>query len=158
MREIILTQGFKAQVDDEDYEQVSQFNWNVRKDKYTYYAKRNISINGRQRTLDLHVFILGKNGVLKIDHQDGNGLNCQKNNMRFCTNQQNCMNRRKQKNCSSQYKGVSFHKKIGKFIAYIRDNRLLIHLGYFESEIEAAKAYDIRAKELFGEFAYLNFK
>ncbi len=77
MKEIQLTQGKTAIVDDSDYERENQYKWFAYKDKNTFYAKRNVSVNGKQRCLFLHGSILGKKENLKIDHQDGNGLNCQ---------------------------------------------------------------------------------
>jgi len=76
-----------------------------------------------------------------------------------CTVAQNCRNARPRigTNKTSRYKGVSFHKKSKLFTATIRYNKKKYYLGYFKNDIDAAKAYDKKAKELFGEFAYLNF-
>jgi len=57
----------------------------------------------------------------------------------------------------SKYKGVHWHKLHKKWAARITFERKQIHLGYFLSEIEAAKAYDRAAIKYHGEFAYLNF-
>lgn len=160
MKEIKLTQGKVALVDDEDYEKVNCFKWNAIKDRNTFYAKRNIKVsNGlqRQTTIQMQRLIFGYCGILKIDHRDGNGLNNQKSNLRFATTSQNGMNRKPNKCALSKFKGVSFHKRHLKFISSIRINGNSYHLGYFTNEIEAAKAYDVKALELFGEFAYLNF-
>ena len=67
-------------------------------------------------------------------------------------------NRRPIRDGTSKYKGISWHKLSNKWQAYIRINRKKIHLGVFDNEITAAKAYDKQAKRLFGEFAYLNFE
>jgi len=99
---------------------------------------------------------LGTKNNRKTDHQDGNGLNNQRYNIRECTNSQNAMNSQIIRKHSSQFKGVSWFKRDKKWRSYIDYPQK--HIGYFNSEIEAAKAYDMRAKELFGEFAYLNFK
>jgi len=66
------------------------------------------------------------------------------------------MNRQKQGNVSSIYKGVSFYKSYSKWRATIMINSKQVHLGYFVSEIEAAKAYNAKAIELYGEFANIN--
>lgn len=68
------------------------------------------------------------------------------------------MNMRGHKNSSSQYKGVSWHTKELIWISRITFNRKEIYIGRFKDEIEAAKAYDEKAKELFGKFAYLNIQ
>lgn len=155
MKEIILSRGMVALVDDEDFERVNQFKWNAQKGKKTFYASRYIHGSISQRGKKMHQLIMeGK----MSDHIDRNGLNCQKSNLRPCTNQQNQMNRPGRENSSSTYKGVSWQKKIKKWGAYIRVDYKLIHLGFYVSEIEAAKAYDKKALELFSEFAYLNFK
>ena len=89
--------------------------------------------------------------------KDGDGLNNQKANLRICTRSQNKMNGKSYKNSSSKYKGIWWVKKNKKWRVRIRLNNKTIHLGYFKDETEAAKAYDSKAKELFGEFARLNF-
>jgi len=87
-----------------------------------------------------------------IDHVDGNRQNNTLLNLRWATSEQNNSNRKKRENTSSIYKGVSFKKNIGKWAAQIKR----VHLGYFEDEIEAAKVYNQKAVETFGEYAKLN--
>ena len=158
MREIKLTQGQVALVDDEDYERVNQFKWSARKSGNTFYVIRNIRVNGKRKTQLMHVFIMGDNPLkLDIDHIFGDGLNNQKCNLRFCTASQNAMNAKIRKNCSSIYKGVCFHKALQKWMAYIQINGKLTHLGLFKMEIDAARAYDIAVKIHYGEFAHPNF-
>ena len=105
----------------------------------------------------MHGFILNKEDSSQIDHWDRNGLNNQKVNLRPCTGQQNSFNRGKRTGCTSKFKGVHFNKERKKYMLQISVNRRQTYLGLFNSEIEAAKAYDVKALELFGEFAYLNF-
>jgi len=157
MKEIVLTQGKVALVDDEDFEFLNQFKWYAHKQKYTFYAVRNETNpdSKKRKTIKMHRFLLR---VTKpktfVDHKDHNGLNNQKHNLRESTHAQNQMNR----NCYEgfKYKGVSYIK-LNKWRARIKFNQKQIHLGYFTDEIQCAKAYDIKAKELFGEFANLNF-
>lgn len=101
----------------------------------------------------MHIEIMGKRG---IDHRDHNGLNNQKSNLRFCTPSENAMNARKNENSSSVYKGVCFFNRDKKWLAQIQVNGKPIRLGCFASEVEAAKAYNNKAIELFCEFANLN--
>lgn len=155
MREIQLTQGQVALVDDEDYERVNKYKW------YTYrntsgilYAARSLEIG----MLRMHSFIL--NTVKEVDHKDLSGLNNQKENLRFCSKSQNQANtlKRSVNKRTSIYKGVSLNKKTGSWCARLGINYGTIQLGTFKEEIEAALAYDIAALKYFGEFANPNFK
>ena len=91
-----------------------------------------------------------------VDHRDGDKLNNNYENLRWCSYQQNNMNKSKRNNCSSGYKGVSFHKPSQKWRAYIMIDRTQKQLGLFENEKEAARKYNEKAIELFGDFAKLN--
>ena len=159
MKEIELSKFGKnrgkyvALVDEEDFEMLNQFNWCVKKDGCTFYAFRVTIVDGRRTTLYMHCVIMNGKG---IDHRDGNGCNNQKSNLRFCTGSENQMNQRKQKNRSSIYKGVTFNRTDKKWMAQIHINGKNIHLGRFILEVEAAKAYNAKAIELFCEFANLN--
>lgn len=93
---------------------------------------------------------------MQIDHKNDNGLDNRKLNLRVCTSGQNAQNRPSQKGASSKFKGVSWSKKKKKWRSVLHQNDKSIHIGYYDNEIEAACAYDKAAKELFGEFAYLN--
>lgn len=160
MKEIPLSKEGKnrgkyvALVDDEDFERVNQFRWVADVNKNTVYAKRTNCVNGIKhgKTL-MHNFITK---FKKTDHADRNGLNNQGFNLRECTDSQNMMNRGPFKNKSSTYKGVSFNKRYQKWSAEIVLNKKRTFLGYFIDEVVAAKIYNKKAKELFGEFAFLN--
>jgi hypothetical protein len=154
MEEIKLTRGFVALVDDEDYEYINQWKWCVTECKGRRYATRAYKENGKNHYLFLHRVIMQTPINLVVDHMDHNGLNCQKHNMRNCTRKQNLQNKLPQKNSSSKYLGVSYSKEMKKFRADIND----VFLGYFPDELDAAKAYDAKALETYGEYANLNFK
>lgn len=94
---------------------------------------------------------------MNTDHINGNGLDNRRKNIRICTQSQNCQNRRIIYGTASKYKGVSWFRPTGKWRATIKNKRKSISLGYFEKEINAALMYDRKAKELFGEFANVNF-
>lgn len=160
MKMIELTQGMVALVDDEDFERVNQHKWCAKKawgssGCDTFYAERCVFVDGKKIHIRMHWLIMGGKWV---DHVDGNGLNNQKLNIRFCTSQQNSMNRRPYKETSSKLKGVHYYKSKNNWTASIFFNGKKNHLGYFETEKEAAVVYDKKASEYFGEFAYLNFK
>ena len=94
---------------------------------------------------------------MQVDHIDGNGLNNQRNNLRIVTNQQNGMNQKKQRrSTTSRYKGVCWHNKNKGWMAGIKHNRKTIYLGCYETEEEAALAYNTEATRIFGEYAKLN--
>jgi len=151
MKKIPLTQGKFALVDDEDFEYLSQWKWCANKSHNTFYVITNIYKNGKWTIDMMHRLLLdGK----QIDHKDGNGLNNQKKNLRACTHQQNQANRRPTKG-TSKYKGVCCRNK--KWQSYIRIDGKRIHLGYFDSEIDAAMSYDRAALQYFGDFARTNF-
>ena len=158
MKEIKLTQGKLALVDDEYFEYLNQFKWFAHKKKNGFYAERNIPIdNCKQKTQMMHRIILGDiPKILDVDHIDGNGLNNQKYNLRSCTHQQNMMNRKSNKNTSSKYRGVTWDKKTRKWYVSIFTNYKRIYIGYFINEIEAALAYNKAALVAYGSFARLN--
>jgi len=155
MKEIQLSQGKVALVDDEDFERVNQYKWYATKSYNTYYAVRNIAVCKNKQTIQtMHYFIMGEKW---IDHIEHNGLDNQKHNLRPCTNHQNTMNRKLNINASSKYKGVTLYRDNKRWKSQIQFKYKKLNLGLFISEIYAAKAYDEKAKELFGEFANLNF-
>ncbi len=95
--------------------------------------------------------------LMVVDHIDGNKANNCRFNLRNCTRQENQRNRGKATGASSRFKGVYFDKKVRKWCAAITLGRRNVWLGYYTDEMEAARAYDRKAVELFGEFARLNF-
>jgi len=152
---IPLTQDKFAIVDADDYDRLCKYKWYAAKKRRNYYAKRRCP----HGIVAMHRVILNAPRGLVVDHINHNGLDNRKENLRLCTVAQNCRNARPctRPNQWSKYKGVTFHKRRKHFMAAIRYNRKKYFLGYFKNQIDAAKAYDKKARELFGEFAYLNF-
>lgn len=161
MKLIKLTRGLFAQVDDADYEWLNQWKWHAIKSKHTFYVGRNSSRKEGKRTIiKMHRLIMDTPKGMDVDHQDHNGLNCQRHNMRNCTRTQNQAN--KTPRGRSKFLGVlvcgGSGRNKGLITAQIQSNHQKVHLGCFETEEEAAKAYDKAAKLHHGEFANLNFK
>jgi hypothetical protein len=156
MKEIQLTQGKTAIVDDEDFEYLNQWKWYAKHNKYTYYAMRDERINKIKNTVRMHRLILDVPQGLFIDHINHNGFDNRKENLRICTHSQNSMNCKKRENSFSIYKGVTFNKILNNWRATITLNNKQIQIGGFSIAEEAAMAYNQKAVELFGEFAYLN--
>ena len=151
VRYIALTKGKFALVSAIDYDDLNRYKWTASVTGRTCYARR----QSRGVTILMHRQILNAPKGLFVDHFDGNGLNNWRPNLRLCTRRQNCHNSRGYGR--SPYKGVSFSRAAGKWIATINSKGRHYYLGLFDTEIDAALAYDRKAVELFGKFAYLNF-
>ena len=157
MKEIPLTQGLVTQVDDEDYNWLNQWKWCALKSKNTYYAVRNSeTINGKRYNIYMHRVIMKTPKHLQCDHQDQNGLNNQKFNLRHASNTQNQINVTHFN--TSGYRGVTYNKQHEKWRVQITINHKRKHLGYFDNAIKAAERYDRAALKYHGEFAIINFK
>lgn len=153
MREIQLTQGKFAMVDDEDYEKLNKFNYCYNKG----YAARGRTIGKNKRdTITMHKDIIFCPEGMEIDHINGNKLDNRKSNLRICTKQQNQWNCSSTKNSTSKYRGVCFDNGTGKWRAGIMKDGKFIHIGRFFSETEAAIAWNEKAIEICGEYARLN--
>lgn len=161
MKEIELTQGQRAKVDDADFEWLNQWKWYAHWNPGTqsYYAVRMGPRGDRKRkTIHMHRIIMEAAEMQDVDHvHSGDTLNNKRDNLRLCTNAQNHYNQRKLSPASSVLKGVIWCKANHKWQAQIKLAGHQIHLGYFAVERDAALAYDIKARELFGKFALTNF-
>lgn len=156
----MLTRGQVTLVDDEDYEWLNQWKWYAHKGgSGKWYAVRweqDESTKDRI-TVRMHRVIIGAKKGEGADHKDRNSLDNQRHNLRFCTRAQNNQNAALRKDSTSGYKGVSFYELTRRWKATIGYNNKLIHLGYYDTSEEAARVYDAKAVELFGEFAKPNF-
>ncbi len=163
MREIRLTQGKVAIVDDEDYEALSRHKWFAQQGRRTWYAKRDARGEG-QGVVYMHRVVSGAATGVDVDHVSGDGLDNRKQNLRQASRRENCRNQRKRVNASSPFKGVAWHAKAKKWAASINDrvgvsggNASSRHLGLHNDPESAARAYDAAAVIAFGEFAAINF-
>lgn len=154
-KEIQLTQGKVALIDDEDYAEISKHKWGI-SHGYAHRAVSNSEYFSGKTHISMHVQIMKSDGDI-VDHINGNRLDNRKCNLRLCTHRQNIINSKKRSNSASKYKGVNKHQK--GWQVFIWNGVKNIHLGIFEkdNEVEAAKAYDKAAKEMHGKYAHLNF-
>ena len=157
MREVTLSNGMVALVDDEDYELVAGSVWHYALRRNTGYACKNVKKADGKWTQVLMHRALTNFGRAHIDHVDGNGLNNQKSNLRAATVSQNSANARKRRHkTSSPYKGVCWDKHKGKWMAYIQASGARRFVGYFDTDLEAAQAYNRAAVAASGEYAKTN--
>lgn len=159
-RKIPLTQGKFALVDPQDYERLAKYKWHLSKSPTNLYAARwqRAGPGGRRKKIWMHREVIDIPEHLFCDHANGKGLDNRRANLRPATVSQNLCNRQKTKSKTcSKYKGLEFDEIQKKWKARIQYNGRKIYLGSFVSEIDAAKAYDEKAKVLFGQFARYNF-
>lgn len=165
MKEIRISKGLVAMVDDDDYAALSQHNWCARVvPRWPTYAAAHWGrspIPGKKwRKAYMHQVIMGTVGMGRmvcIDHIDGNGLNNQRANLRICTPADNNANSHRKK--TSGYKGV-FHvtdRPLAKpYRVDVTRNGKNHRIGYFAIAEEGAAAYDEAAKRIHGEYALTN--
>jgi len=159
MKEIPLTKGKAAIVDDEDYGGLILHKWFARKRDNLFYAARSECLNGAQREIQMHREILGlqyKDGKL-CDHKNCNGLDNRRNNLRLATSSLNGHNHRMFSTNTSGFRGVTWHKQTKKWQARICVKGVEIYCGTHNTIKSAALAYDRSAEKYFGESARLNF-
>lgn len=155
-KEIPLTQGQVAIVDDWWYEELNQHKWyaNWNETVNCFYAVRGFGFRGRQKIL-MHAVVANTPKGMSTDHINHNTLDNREENVRVCNGMQNSSNRRKQKNNTSGYKGV-FRNGNGWRVMIGIEGKIR-HFGTYPTPEEAARAYDKAAKQLHGEYACLNF-
>jgi hypothetical protein len=152
---------FKVLIDDEDFEKYSKIRWQARNNhgSNVFYIASYVNIDGtkKRKNVELGRYLLNAEDGQIVDHINRDTLDNRKENLRICTIAQNSRNSKKRKdNFTSNYKGVYWKSQHRKYCAQINFNRKKIHLGYFETEDQAAIAYNIAAVKYFGEFARPN--
>lgn len=139
--------------DDEDAPLVAGRTWCVVKRDKTFYAQTTVRVDGRQTKRYMHGLIMDAKGV---DHINRNGLDNRRCNLRVCPPRLQMANQGS-RGGSSRFKGVTWNKRRGKWCAKIQVRGQWHHLGYFDDELDAARAYDEAALAWHGEYACLNF-
>ena len=147
---IPLSQGKFAIIDEEDFEEVSRHKWHIAG------ADRNYALSTSKR-LRMHRLIVKASPGEIVDHANCDGLDNRRENLRITTHALNIANQRPIRGGVSRYKGVSKLRSDESWYAYITKDKKRTHLGSYNSEEEAAMAYDRAAVVLFGEFSRLNF-
>ncbi len=138
-------------------EKVSSFSWNTHSGYARTFSRRLVD-GGKLKSQSMHRLVLDVTDPdVIVDHINGNRLDNRKSNLRFATVAQNAQNRKKVSGGSSIYLGVTYHKRDERWQASVRHDGKRYHAGIHKTEEEAARAYDVKAKELHGEFARLNF-
>jgi len=170
MKIIPLTKGYSTMVDDDQYERLSQYKWHV---QFCKNRKGEISIiyavstrydeNRKLQTVYMHRDIMGiTEKSIKVDHEDHNGLNNCRENLRVCEHRDNMRNRRVPTSNTSGFKGVTWYPKDSRWYAQIHCMGKHHHLGSFpgteEGKLMAAKAYEEAAKIFHAEFACFDIR
>lgn len=154
-REIVLTKGMVAIVDEEDYERAVAFKWSANNCNGRWYARRLVKSGKKRRVVYLHRFLVNAPAGLMVDHKNGNGLDCCRKNMRLATNGQNQSNARMPRNNTTGFLGVG--RVLRRWKAQISINGNKTYLGTYTTAEAAASAYDAKVREIRGEFGRTNF-
>lgn len=157
MKQIRLTKGFITKVDDADYPELSKYKWHAFERRGFIRPRRGSYKNGKEYMIFMYRQIMNAPTGKFVDHINGDTLDNRRENLRLCDNKQNTWNQKIRSTNKSGYKGVYWRNTRNKWISGLRVNGKWLYLGSFTEAKDAAKAYDNKAKELFGEFARLNF-
>lgn len=150
-----LSRGKYALIDAADADRVLAFKWHATSPvRGKSYAARNIRLPDGRKTIQLlHRFLMDPPAGMEVDHKNGDGLDCTRQNMRIATRQQNCANMPKNCRNTSGYVGVTWDKAKRRWRAQIKVSGRMIALGRFDTALEAARARAAFARDVHGEFA-----
>lgn len=150
VKRIPLSDGQYALVDAADYAWLSQYHWHLCSGGYAARSEKG-------KRILMHREIMQPPKGMVVDHVDGSRANNCRGNLRVCTRAENQRNQRKQRGSACGFKGVGYLKGSKRCHAKVVFEGKTVWLGHFDDEVAAARAYDAKAVELFGEFACLNF-
>jgi hypothetical protein len=156
MKEIPLTQGMVAIVEDCDYDELVKHKWFYN----CGYAMRKLTLPSRRVAVRMHRQVLGLSfdDPRFVDHINHDGLDNRHSNLRVCNRTENAHNQISLTG-TSKYKGVHKNVRSSGYVSYsahIRYHKVLVHLGTFSTELDAACAYDAAAEWFFAAFSYYN--
>lgn len=157
VKELPLTKGYVAIVEDEDFDWLSQWKWTAKDCGNTVYGMRKYRKGGRQFTISLHRQIMGNPEGMEVDHEDRNGLNNRRSNLRVVSHKANAYNAKMNSRNTSGFRGVHRNPTRQRWVARIMHEGKSRTLGTFDDIVEAAKAYDQAAREWHGPTAFQNF-
>jgi len=140
-------------VDNQDFEHFNQWRWQL---THKGYVRRCEKREGKVRAFYLHREIKGAKENEEVDHWNGYRHDNTRRNLRFCTDSQNSGNAKCHADAGTPFKGVSFHKASGKWMAQMCGAGRRVYLGLFTDPKSAALAYNVAAQKQWGEFARLN--
>lgn len=138
MAQLQTSTGESVFIDDSDFEKLSKFKW---------YLSNGYAISNEKRKKMHRIILDAKPGEI-VDHVDRNKLNNTRSNLRIVSKEENIHNQKKRSNTKNRFKGVFYQKKLNLWQARCRMNHRDYFLGYFASEIAAAYAYNLKAKEV----------
>lgn len=156
MQKIKLKGGLCAMVDNEDYPYLSRFSWHMSSEKHgrpiTYFTGQ----DGKAKGISMSRFLMTKPSRLRLIYKNKNTLDNRKENIVAVSVELMVHLAEKRKGLSSEYKGVCYHKKREKWIANIDIKGKKVHIGSFNNETDAALAFNVKARDVFGDMAYQN--
>lgn len=155
MKNILLSKGQVAIIDDDDFWELAQWKWNIGGSGYAERTRR-VGEQWHTMIIRMHCWIMRPPKKMEVDHINGNKLDNRRENLRVITSSQNKMNQGVRKNNKLGVKGIYFHEKRKRFIAQIQANGKSFHLGYFVDLESAKAAYSKAVMEHHGEFAHRN--
>lgn len=144
-----LSDGSLFLYSEQDFVKVHLYGWHKSKAGYVVASKK---VDGKWTVVYFHREILGltKSNPEVVDHIDGNPLNNRRENLRIVTQSENLQNASKRSSSTSRYKGVSYYTRDSKWSAQIHHPTLgKLHLGYFDTELQAAEVYNKAARQIF---------
>ena len=148
MKEIKLTRGQYAMVDDKDFEWLNQWKWHATKTKYQFYARRTTTLAGKHIAQSMHRLILDAKKGEEVDHMNRNSLDNRRENIKICTRSEN--NRNRQVFGGSKHRGVCWNKGSKKWASYLITEDEKFYLGLFKEEKDASDAFNKKYKEIHG--------
>lgn len=159
MKEILLTQGKVALVDDRDYGYLMAWKWRASKQKNgDFYAKRRARVKPgeKQSSIYMHRVILAAPKDMLVDHRNTNTLDNRRKNLRLCSKSENAHNCGVRSDNTSGHRGICWHKRAKKWMVRLKSDNVDKYLGVFADLQDAINARKAAEEKYVGEFAFNN--